>query len=150
MHRSRSGLLLSFLFVLASVSPAGAQAWIEYSVTGAVSFENREEDVVMCTVTDEAFLVQTIGEWNVSIESDPQIPGEHAATFMVAAPDSIEALDGFSVGDRFKGDGSVVKEDGGKGQYGFPRVTVTYEAASLTSGTGQTIGIKGRFVCDVM
>ena len=150
MHLSRSVLLLSFLCVFASVSPAAAQAWIEYAVTGPVSLENREEDVVMCGLTDEAFLVHTLGAWNISIEADNKNPGEHAATFMVAAPDSIAELQSPSVDDRLRGDGTITIEDGGMGQYGFPRVTVTYEAVSLTSGQGKTIGIKGKFVCDVM
>jgi hypothetical protein len=150
MHLRRSALLLPFLFALVGVSPARAQAWIEYTVTGAVSLENREEDVVMCSLTDEAFLVHTLGAWNVSIETDTKSPGEHDATFMVAAPDSLAILNDSSVDDRLKGKGSVIIEDGGTGQYGFPRVTMTFEAASLTSQTGKTIGITGRLVCDVM
>jgi len=150
MHRSKSVLLLPFLFAIGNVSPVRAQAWIEYTVTGAVSLENREEDVVLCTLTDEAFLVHTLGTWNVSVETDTQSPGEHAATFLVAAPDSLTALNDYSVDDRFKGDGSVVIADGGIGQFSFPRVTVTYEAADLVNGADKTIGITGRFVCDVM
>jgi hypothetical protein len=142
--------LVPILLALASVSPVRAQAWIEYTVTGAVSFENREEDVVMCSLTDEAFLVHTIGEWKVSIETDTRSSGEHDATFIVAAPDSLAVLNDFSVDDRLKGDGSVVIEDAGKGQFGFPRVTLTYEAASLASEAGKTIGITGRLACDVM
>ena len=68
---------------------------------------------------------------------------------MVAAPDSLAVLNDFSVEDRRKGEGSVIIEDGGEGQLGFPRVTMTFEAASLTSPAGKTIGIKGRLVCDV-
>ena len=150
MHRKRPVLLLAFLFTLAGVSPSRAQAWIEYAVTGAVSLENREEDVVMCGLTDEAFLVHTLGAWNVSIETDNKDPGEHAATFMVAAPDSIAALQTPSVDDRLRGEGSVTIADIGMGQFGFPRVEVTYEAASLTNGADKTIGITGKFACDVM
>ena len=150
MHRSRSVLLLSFLFVVASVSPIRAQSWIEYAVTGPVSLENREEDVVMCGLTDEAFLVHTLGTWNISIEADNKDPGEHTATFMVAAPASIAELQGPAVDDRLRGEGSVTIADGGMGQYGFPRVEVTYEAAVLTSNDGKTIGITGKFLCDVM
>ena len=150
MNRRNPVLLVLLLLALASVAPVSAQAWIEYAVTGPVSLENREEDVVMCGLTDEAFLVHTLGAWNISIETDNRNPGEHAATFMVAAPDSIAELQSPSVDDRLRGDGTVTIEDGGMGQYGFPRVTVTYEAVSLTSGQGKTIGIKGKFVCDVM
>ena len=150
MHRSQSVLPMLFLFAFASISPARAQAWIEYAVTGAVSLDNREEDVVMCSLTEEAFLVHTLGEWNVSVETDTKSPGEHAATFMVAAPDALTALNDFSVNDRFKGEGSIVIEDGGMGQFGFPRVTVIYEAVNLTNGADKAIGIKGRLVCDVM
>ena len=150
MLRSKSVLLFSFLFVIVGLSPARAQAWIEYAVTGAVSFENREEDVVMCGLTDEAFLVHTLGAWNVSIETDNKNPGEHVATFMVAAPDSIAALQSPAVDDRLRGEGTVTITDGGMGQYGFPRVEVTYEATGLTSGQGKTIGISGKLVCDVM
>ena len=150
MNWSKSVQLLPLLFVLMIASPVSAQAWIEYSVTGAVSLENREEDVVMCGLTDEAFLVHTLGAWNVSIETDNKNPGEHVATFMVAAPDSIAALYVPSVDYRLRGEGTVTIVDGGMGQYGFPRVTVTYEAVSLTSGQGKTIGIKGKLVCDVM
>ena len=150
MHRSKIVPLLPFLFAIAGVAPVSAQAWIEYTVTGDASLENREEDVVMCGVTDEAFLVHTLGEWNISIETEPQLSGEHAATFMAAAPDSLAALYVPSVDDRLRGEGSVTIADGGAGQYGFPRVEVTYEATSLTSGQGKTIGIKGKFVFDVM
>jgi hypothetical protein len=143
-------LLLPLLFALVSVSPVRAQASIEYTVLGTVSLENREEDVVMCSLTDEAFLVRTLGEWIVSIETDTKSPGEHDATFMVAAPDSLAALNDFSVDDRLKGEGSVIIEDGGTGQFGLPRISLTYEAASLTSEAGKTIDIKGRLVCDVM
>ncbi len=79
--RGGSALVLSLLLTLVCVSPARAQAWIEYTVTGAVSLENREENVAMCSLTDEAFLVHTLGEWNVSIETDNKNPGEHQATF---------------------------------------------------------------------
>ena len=137
--RGRSALLSPLLLMLVGVSPTHAQAWIEYAVTGAVSLENREEDVVMCSLTDEAFLVHTLGEWNVSIETDNRNPGEHQATFMVAAPDSIAALNDYSVDDRLKGEGTVVIENGGNGQFGFPRVTIIFEAASLTSEAGKTI-----------
>lgn len=150
MQRSRSVLLLSFLIALTSVAPAGAQAWIEYAVTGTVQLENREEDVVMCSITDEAFLVHTIGEWNVSIEATDGNPGEHTATFMVAAPQSVAELQGPAVDDRLRGEGAITITDGGMGQYGFPQVEVTYEAINLTSENGKTIGIKGKFVCDVM
>jgi hypothetical protein len=141
---------MSSLFIVAIASPASAQAWIEYAVTGPVELENREEDVVMCSLTDEAFLVHTLGEWNVSIETADGSPGEHSATFMVAAPDSLAALHVPSVDDRLRGEGTVTIADGGMGQYGFPRVEVTYEAAHLTSGQGKAIGVKGKFVCDVM
>jgi hypothetical protein len=150
MQRTKSVLLSPLLFALVSAAPAHAQAWIEYTVTGAVSLENREEDVVMCSLTDEAFLVHTLGEWTVSIETDNSSPGEHPATFMVAAPDSIAALNDFRVDDRPKGEGTVGIEDGGTGQLGLPRVVVTFEAADLTSDAGKTIGITGRLVCDVM
>ena len=150
MHPSRYGLQLPLLFALASVSPLRAQAWIEYMVTGAASLANREENVVMCSLTDEAFLVHTLGGWNVSIKTDTKTPGKHDATFMVAAPDSLAALNDFSVDDRLKGEGGVIIEDGGRGQLGFPRVALTYQASSLTSQAGKTIGIKGRLVCDVM
>ena len=141
-------MVLPFLVLIAT--PASAQAWIEYAVTGAVELDNREENVVMCSVTDEAFLVHTLGEWNVSIETNNGNPGEHTARFMVAAPDSIAVLQSPSVDDRLRGAGTVTITDGGMGQFGFPRVEVTYEAASLTSNQGNTIGIKGKFVCDVM
>ena len=150
MHEGKSALLLPLLFAVVSVSPVRAQAWIEYTVTGAVSVENREENVVMCSLTDEAFLVHTLGEWNVSIETDTKSPGEHDATFMVAAPDSLAVLNDFSIDDRLRGEGSVVIEDGGVGQFGFPRIAMTYEAVSLASGAGKTIDIRGRLVCDVM
>lgn len=150
MNWSRSILLLPFLAAITSVAPASAQAWIEYTVTGAVSLENREDDVVMCGLTDEAFLVHTIGEWNVSIETNNKNSGEHDATFMVAAPASLAALNTSSVDDRLRGEGSVVIEDGGTGQFGFPRITMTYEAADLTSDAGKVISISGRLVCDVM
>lgn len=150
MRLRKSAMLLSVLFAIVSVSPVQAQAWIEYEVTGAVSLENREEDVVMCALTDEAFLVHTLGAWNVSIETNNKNPGEHTGTFMVAAPVSLVPPTEDSADPRFRGEGSVTIEDGGMGQYGFPRVTVTYEAATLMSGADRTIGIKGRFVCDVM
>ena len=100
-------VLLSILLAVLSVTPLNAQAWIEYAVTGEVDLENREEDVVMCSVTDEAFLVHTLGAWNVSIETDNQSPGEHAAKFMVAAPDSLAALHDSSADDRLRGDGTI-------------------------------------------
>lgn len=150
MHRSKSLLLLPIFFSITSISPLNAQAWIEYTVTGDASHEDREEDVVMCGLTDEAFLVHTLGAWNVSIEADNTNPGEHGATFMVAAPDSISALQVPGVDDRLRGDGIVTIADGGMGQYGFPRVEVIYEATGLSSGEGTTIDIKGKFVCDVM
>ena len=150
MNRSKSFVPLSLLFAVMGLSPLNAQAWIEYAVTGDASVENREEDVVMCTITDEAFLAHTLGQWNVSIESADGSPGEHTATFMVAAPDSIAALQSPAVDDRLRGEGTVTIADGGMGQYGFPRVEVTYEAAGLESGQGKTISIRGKFVCDVM
>ena len=69
---------------------------------------------------------------------------------MVAAPDSITALNDSSVDDRTKGKGTVVIEDGGTSQFGFPRVTLTFEAAGLVSDAGKSIGITGRLACDVM
>ena len=150
MHRFGFALLLPFLVVIVSISPVHAQAWIEYTVTGDAIVEDREENVVMCSITDEAFLVHTIGEWNISIESAEGSPGEHTAEFMVAAPQSIAALQGPAVDDRLRGEGVITIADGGMGQYGFPRVEVTYEAANLTSENGKAIGIKGKFVCDVM
>ncbi len=150
MQRTTFVLIAPVLVALLTATPAQAQAWIEYAVTGDVSVENREEDVVMCSDTDEAFLVHTLGTWNVSIETADRSPGEHAATFMVAAPDSIAALNDYRVDDRLKGEGTVGIEDGGRGQMGLPRVAVTFNAKGLTSDAGKTIDITGRLVCDVM
>jgi hypothetical protein len=55
-----------------------------------------------------------------------------------------------AVDDRPKGKGTVVVEDGGTSQFGFPRVALTFEAAGLVSKAGKSIGITGRLVCDVM
>lgn len=150
MQRTTFLLIAPVLVGLVTATPAHAQTWIEYAVTGAVSVENREEDVVMCSDTDEAFLVHTLGTWNVSIETSDRSPGEHPATFRVAAPDSIEALNDYRVDDRPKGEGTVTIEDGGRGQMGLPRVAVIFNATGLTSDAGKTINITGRLVCDVM
>jgi len=125
-------------------------AYIEYTVTGDVELSDREEEVVLCSTSEDGFLAHTIGKWNFSLDAEGSGPGSHGVRFMVAAPPEIEAVNVRGTDDRFYGDGTMTIEDAGKDNVGFPAVKVSFSATGLASRPGHQINVKGSFFCGVM
>ena len=134
------------------VADAVSPVWIEYSVTGDAELQAREEDVVMCGVTDDGLKIHTLGAWNITLEANGNGAGEHAVRFMVAVPDSITALhdDNFRTDDRFYGDGTMTVTSAGKDDYGFDLITAEFSGVDLQSATEHTISLKGKLGCQVL
>lgn len=127
-------------------------AWIEYTVTGDAEVQGREEDVVMCSESDDGFRAAALGDWVFHIESEQNGTGEHAVTFMISAPDDLPSLhdDNFRTDDRFRGDGTMVIESAGKDQFGFALIKAEFSGVDLQSDAEHTISVKGILCCAVM
>jgi hypothetical protein len=136
-----------------SAAPSAAMksgAYIEYTVTGDVELSDREEEVVLCSTSEDGFKAHTIGKWNISLDTEGSGPGSHGVRFMVAAPPEIEAVNVRGTDDRFYGDGTMTIEDAGKDNFGFSAVKVSFSATGLASRPGHHINVKGSFFCGVM
>ncbi len=148
-------LSASFAFVMLLLTVingrAEAQSWIEYAVTGSATVSDREEEVVMCSKTEDGLQAHTLGEWNFTFEAESTDPGTYAARLQVAAPDDVAPLhdDNFRTDDRLSGDGTVTIEPAGMAM-GMPLITVRFEAKKLTSDTGASIDVEGTFHCMAM
>jgi len=125
-------------------------AYIEYTVTGDVELSDREEEVVLCSTSEDGFLAHTIGKWNFSLDAEGSGPGSHGVRFMVAAPPEIESVRASGRDSRFYGDGTMTIEDAGKDNVGFSAVKVSFSATGLASRPGHKINVKGSFFCGVM
>ncbi len=132
----------------AAVSPV----WIEYTVSGDAELQAREEDVVMCSETEDGFKAHTLGDWIITLEADGNGPGVHAVRFTVAVPDSITTLhdDNFRTDDRFYGDGTMTVESAGKDDFGFDLITAGFSGIDLQSEAEHTISVKGKLGCQVL
>ena len=132
----------------ASVSPV----WIEYAVTGDAELEAREEDVVMCSETEDGFKAHTLGDWVFTLEADGNGPGQHAVSFTVAASDTITALrdDNYRTDHRFYGEGTMTIEAAGKDDFGFALITAEFTGVDLQSEKEHTISVKGKLGCQVL
>jgi hypothetical protein len=131
---------------------AHAQNWIEYHVTGAVTEDGRDEDVLICSEGDEQFQLAARGDWYFDIEANGKGPGQHPAEFTVVAPKRHTAVhaDRGRTDDRFRGDGTITIEAAGKDQFGMPLANIDFSAAKLESGPGHIISVEGKLVCGVM
>jgi len=131
-----------------AVSPV----WIEYTVTGDTEVQAREEDVVMCSETEDGFKAHTLGDWVFTLEADGNGPGEHAVSFTVAASDTIKALrdDTYRTDHRFYGDGTMTIVSAGKDDYGFDLITAEFSGIDLQSEGEHTISVAGKLGCQVL
>ena len=131
---------------------SSSNVWFEYTVTGDVELTGREEDVVMCSNTDDGFQAQTLGEWTLRLEAEGDGPGTHHVQYELDVPQSVTALhdDDDRTNDRFYGDGSIAIEEAGKDQFGFTLVKIAFSADSLHADTEHTIAMKGTISCPLL
>jgi len=151
-HASVSGVFYCEMAANAAVaSSTSSGAWMEYTVTGDAQAELREEDVMICSRSDEGGLMaRSLGAWTVDIETDWSGAGQGVGAFSVAAPPHVDALRGSGRDPRLRGEGVVTIEDTGGGPMGLPSVQGWFEAPDLVSDLGRTIGIVGSFRCSIL
>jgi hypothetical protein len=146
--------IVSAAAVLMVAAPLHAQGetFIEYAVTGAVDHASRDVDVVMCSASEDGFIIHTLGDWVFTIEADSPSEGEHIASFRVAAPSDVAELkdDNFRTDDRATGEGTIVIEGAGRGQLNMPLLKVQFTATDLENGGGAVIDVEGNVGCALM
>lgn len=136
----------------ASSLHAQTEVYIEYSVTGAVTHSGRDVDVVLCSSSEDGFIIHTLGDWVINMETDSPDVGEHTAQIRVAAPQSVKELndDNFRTDDRPTGEGTIVIESAGKGQMNIPMLKVKFSAPNLESDGGAKVSLEGTLVCGLL
>ena len=146
--------IVSAAAVVMVAAPLHAQGetFIEYSVTGAVDHSGRDVDVVMCSSSEDGFIIHTLGDWVFTIEADSPSEGEHVASFRVAAPSDVAELkdDNFRTDDRPTGEGTIVIEGAGRGQMNLRLLKVRFNASDLESDGGAVIHVEGNVGCALM
>ena len=138
-------------------SPPGGGAsvsapWVEYSISGPVTLNGREDNVVMCSSSSEGFQARTLGDWVIGVEAEGSGPGAFPAEFYVAAPERYDDRlrdDNFRTDDRFRGEGTITIAVKGKDQSGFDLVEVEFNASGLESDGGIVIHVQGTLSCSV-
>jgi hypothetical protein len=154
MRRASTPFVLAAAAGFLAVAPAHAQSdvFIEYAVTGAVDHSGRDVDVVMCSASEDGFIIHTLGDWVFTIEADSPAEGEHVASFQVAAPSDVAELrdDNFRTDDRPRGEGTIVIEGAGRGQMNLPLLKVEFAAKDLENGGGAVIHVEGSAGCLLM
>ncbi len=131
----------------------GATSWVEYGISGPVTLNGREDNVVMCSNTSDGFQARTLGDWVIDVEAEGSGSGAFPAKFYVAAPEQYDDKlkdENFRTDDRFYGDGSVAITDKGKDPLGFDLVEVEFNASGLETGGGIVIHVQGKLFCAVM
>jgi hypothetical protein len=126
---------------LAGLMSAGesAPAWIEYEVTGAVDASGREEDVVMCSETDDGFQARSLGDVIIGLEADGNGEGPHDASVSLSGPSG-----------RFEGRGTLSIRVTGQDVLGLPIYEVDFEGADLESRDGGVVDVQGNLSCVAM
>ena len=128
-----------------------SSAWIEYAVTGDAQAELREDDVMICSRSEEGGLMaRSLGAWTVDIETEWPGTGQGAGAFTVAAPPHVDALRGSGRDSRLRGAGTLTLEDTGPGPLGLPSLQGRFEAPDLVSDLDHRIGIAGSFRCSIL
>lgn len=131
----------------------GIISWAEYSISGPVTLNGREDNVVMCSNTSEGFKARTLGDWVIGVEAEGSGSGAFPAEFYVAAPAQYDDQlrdDDPRTDDRFGGGGTVAIAVKGKDQTGFDVVEVEFNASGLESDGGIVIHVQGKLFCAVM
>jgi hypothetical protein len=132
---------------------AASSAWVEYSISGPVTLNGREDDVVICSNTSDGFKARTLGDWVIDVEAAGSGSGAFPAEFYVAAPEEYDAElsdDNFRTDDRFRGAGTVAITVIGRDQLGLDVVEVEFNASRLESGGGIVIDVQGKLSCSAM
>jgi len=126
---------------------------VRYSISGPVTLNGREDDVVLCSNTSDGFMARTLGDWVINVEAEGSGSGTFPAEFYVAAPEEYNAElgdDNFRTDDRFRGRGTVAIAVKGKDQLGLDLVEVEFNASGLESGGGIVIDVQGKLACSAM
>lgn len=154
MRRAFTPFVVAAAAGILAVAPARAQSdvFIEYAVTGAVDHSGRDVDVVMCSSSEDGFIIHTLGDWVFTIETDSPSDGEHVASFRVAAPSDVAELkdDNFRTDDRPTGEGTIVIEGAGRGQMNLRLLKVRFNASGLESDGGAVIHVEGSVGCALL
>lgn len=127
-------------------------AWVEYRITGDAEASHREEEVVMCSESDQGFRAHSMGSWSLSFETEIEGRGEMPARFTLGAPLPLRELRPTGSADpRFYGDGTVTVEDAGTDEFGLKAVRVKFSAPEVEQGrSGPALSVDGELFCGVM
>jgi hypothetical protein len=131
---------------------ASADNWIEYEVTGTVSASAREDEIMICSITeDDRFLARSLGTWIIDIDSQGTEAGTRSAEMVVAAPTGMVKVEGPPGRDvRFRGEGTITVTEAGRDAMGMRVVEVEYSSTGLANWYEQTIDVSGSLKCPVL
>jgi hypothetical protein len=112
-------------------------AWVEYEVSGGWDVSGREDDVVMCSGTEDGFMGRSLGDVIIDLEADGPGDGRHEMSIYVAD----------MTGRRFEGRGVLTVRPTGEESFGFPIYDVEFEGAGLESRDGGVLSVRGTMAC---
>jgi hypothetical protein len=124
-----------------------AETWIEYSITGDFAAEGRDLDTIMCSETDEGWVIASRGAWTIDMELGGAGTGERIAELQVTVPEGTDGAPSSVVDRRMAAIGSVTIGDLGEGTMGLRKIEMAFAATGLRNDDGQRVDFSGRAVC---
>jgi hypothetical protein len=124
-----------------------AETWIEYTITGDFEAEGRDLDTIMCSETDEGWVIASRGAWTIDIELDGVGIGERAGELQVTVPEGTDGAPSSVVDRRMKAAGIVTIGEGDAGAMGMRKIEMEFAATGLRNDDGQGVDFSGRAVC---
>jgi len=124
-----------------------AGTWIEYTITGDFEVVGRDLDTIMCSETDEGWVIASRGAWTIDIELDGVGTGERTGELRVTVPEGTDGAPSSVVDRRMQATGTVTIGDVADGTMGMRKVEMEFAATGLRNDDGQRVDFSGRAVC---
>jgi hypothetical protein len=124
-----------------------AETWIEYSITGDFAAEERDLDTIMCSETDEGWVIASRGAWTIDMELGGVGTGERTGELQLTVPGGTDGAPDAVSERRMKAIGSVTIGDLDEGTMGMRKIEMEFAATGLRNDDGQSVDFSGRAVC---
>ncbi len=131
----------------ATAPTAEAGTWIEYTIAGDFEVMGRDLDTIMCSETEEGWVIASRGSWTIDMEVEGVGTGERIGEFQVTVPEGTDGAPRSVVDRRLTATGTVTIGEVDQGAMGMRKIELQFAATGLRNDDGQRVDFSGRAVC---
>jgi hypothetical protein len=124
-----------------------ADTWIEYTITGDFAVEGRDLDAIMCSETEEGWVIASRGAWTIDMELEGVGTGVRTGRLQVTVPEGTDDAPSSVADRRMNATGAVTIGELDEGTMGLRKIEMEFTATDLRNDDGQSVDFIGRAVC---